>query len=197
MKLNFEKGDGLLPAIIQHADTGQVLMLGYMNRQAWEKTQETGRVTFYSRSRQCLWIKGETSGNFLYVEQILPDCDADTLLILARPAGAVCHTGRATCFEGQKGPPLRFLTRLEKVIQKRRKIPSPGSYTAGLFAAGMPKIAQKVGEEAVELALEAVAGDDDRLLNEAADLLYHYLVLLAARNKNLADVAQILENRHR
>ncbi|GAB4343435.1 MAG: bifunctional phosphoribosyl-AMP cyclohydrolase/phosphoribosyl-ATP diphosphatase HisIE [Calditrichia bacterium] len=196
MKLNFDKSNGLLPTIVQHAENGEVLMLGYMNREALEATQRTGRVTFYSRTRQRLWTKGETSGYFLYVDQILPDCDADTLLIKAKPEGPVCHTGNMTCFAGDQAPEWSFLSQLERVINKRKQSAGPESYTAELFARGIPRIAQKVGEEAVEMVLEAVGGSEERFLNEAADLLYHYLVLLSAREKGLSDVVKILEDRH-
>ncbi len=197
MKLNYEKyADGLIPAIVQDAATGKVLMLGFMNAEALEITRKSGRATFYSRSRATLWTKGETSGNFLAVEEILSDCDEDTLLIKARPSGAICHTGAATCFD-EKNEAANFLADLEKIIKDRRENPSADSYTSQLFGAGINKIAQKVGEEAVELIIEAKDDDADLFKNEAADLLFHLLILLRAKNFDLADVVQVLEARHR
>jgi len=196
-QIDFEKGNGLVPAIIQDASTRAVLMLGYMNREALEKTQREGRVTFYSRSKKRLWTKGETSGHHLEVVDIRPDCDKDALLIKARPAGPVCHRGSDTCFfEKNKDP--EFLNTLEKVIAERKAHPSDKSYTSSLLARGVPKVAQKVGEEAVELVIEALAEQNEkRFLSEAADLIYHLLVLLAARDHRLADVVAVLEARHR
>lgn len=191
--LNFAKGDGLIPAIVQDARTDRVLMLGYVNREALQQTVATGRMTFYSRSRRELWTKGETSGNQLLVQEILPDCDRDTLLIKAVPTGPVCHTGSDTCFgeNSAKG----FLYLLEETIEGRKRELREGSYTASLFAAGVDAIAQKVGEEAVELVIAAKGECDDRFLNEAADLMYHVQVLLANRGYRLADVERVLEGR--
>ncbi|MCX7743617.1 MAG: bifunctional phosphoribosyl-AMP cyclohydrolase/phosphoribosyl-ATP diphosphatase HisIE [Flavobacteriales bacterium] len=195
MKPNFTKyPDGLVPVIIQDANTRAVLMLGYMNDVAWEKTQNEDVITFYSRSKQRLWTKGETSGNYLIKKQILLDCDHDCILILAEPQGAVCHTGSDTCFgESNCG---NFLKQLEKIIEDRKLQRDSNSYTATLYAKGTSKIAQKVGEEAVELIIEAMQSNDEQFLNEAADLLFHYLVLLHQRNKNLEDVIKILHYRH-
>ncbi|QOI98322.1 MAG: bifunctional phosphoribosyl-AMP cyclohydrolase/phosphoribosyl-ATP diphosphatase HisIE [Flammeovirgaceae bacterium] len=195
MKPDFSKNNGLLPCIIQDYRTQKVLTLGYMNEEAWLKTQAEQRVTFFSRSKNRLWTKGETSGNFLYVVDMLPDCDKDTLLIKVKPAGPVCHTGTDTCF-GETNNVFSLAT-LEEVIRFRKEKPEGASYTSALFQAGINKIAQKVGEEAVELVIEAKDYNDEGFLNEAADLLYHYLVLLAARNKTLADVEQVLKDRHR
>lgn len=195
MKPDFTKySDGLLPVIVQDYSTSKVLMLGFMNEAALTKTQQEGKVTFYSRSKNRLWTKGETSGNFLAVKEILPDCDNDTLLIRALPAGPVCHTGADTCF-GEKNP--RFsLQQLEAIIADRKNNPTDSSYTASLFAKGINKIAQKVGEEAVELVIESKDEDEEKFLNEAADLLYHYLVLLQAKNHTLEQVISILAARH-
>ena len=195
-QLNFSKGNGLLPAVIQDATTRQVLMLGYMNQEALEKTQADGRVCFFSRSKQRLWTKGETSGNYLQVKTITADCDADTLLIEVDPVGPVCHTGADTCFD-QKNRPTDFLHHLEQVIQQRRDQPSDRSYTSSLFQKGINKVAQKVGEEAVELVIEAKDANKELFLNEAADLMYHYLVLLAAKGYELDEVIEVLQARHR
>ncbi len=197
MKLDFEKNNGLLPAIVQDADSGIVLMLGYMNRESLQKTRESGRVTFFSRSRQCLWTKGETSGNFLYVESILEDCDGDTLLIKARPAGPVCHTGADTCFNESNNRPFLFLSRLERIIDGRRRTMPEGSYTTHLFKEGLKRIAQKVGEEATETILEAMAGDKELLCEESADLLYHLLVLWSAAGVSMQQVEDVLHRRHK
>jgi phosphoribosyl-ATP pyrophosphohydrolase/phosphoribosyl-AMP cyclohydrolase len=200
-RLAWSKGDGLLPAIVQHADSGAVLMLGYMNREALRATLERGRVVFYSRSRQRLWEKGETSGNTLQLAGAAADCDHDTLLITARPSGPVCHTGTATCF-GAEAPviaagPLAFLAELQAIIAQRVSGGDAGSYTARLHAAGIKRIAQKVGEEGLEVALAAATGDDDRvLLGEAADLVFHLLVLLHERGLGLPEVVQELQARH-
>ncbi len=196
MKLNYEKLNGLIPAIIQDADTGKVLMLGFMNEAAYQKTIESKRVTFYSRSRKTLWTKGETSGNFLHVKEISADCDADTLLIKATPDGPVCHTGKDTCFDEVNRKGKLFLRQLELIIQDRRENPPAGSYTAKLFEKGMDKIAQKLGEEAVETVIEAMKGDRDRLKEESADLLYHLMVLLTASDLSLRDVDEVLRQRH-
>ncbi|MEO6588327.1 MAG: bifunctional phosphoribosyl-AMP cyclohydrolase/phosphoribosyl-ATP diphosphatase HisIE [Pyrinomonadaceae bacterium] len=195
MKIDFEKSsDGLVPAIVQDARTNKVLMLGHMNQTSFEQTEQTGKVTFFSRSRQKLWTKGETSGNFLNVTEILIDCDNDTLLIKANPAGAVCHTGADTCF-GERNEAENFLFELEKTIRERKTNPSENSYTSKLFARGINKIAQKVGEEAVELIIEAKDNDAELFKNEAADLIYHFLILLCAKNFQLSDIINILEGR--
>ena len=192
--LNFKKMNGLLPCVIQDADTDKVLMLGFMNEESLAKTKHENRVTFYSRSKQRLWTKGESSGNFLEVVNILSDCDSDTLLIKVKPKGPVCHTGADTCF--QEKNTKNGLSFLEDVIIERKRIPKPGSYTNRLFDAGINKVAQKVGEEAVELVIEAKDNDREKFLNEAADLMYHYLVLLAAKGNSLEDVVKILRSRH-
>ena len=194
-QLNFEKGDGLLPAIVQDVRTGQVLMLGYMNEEALSKTLQEGQVTFYSRSKQRLWTKGETSGNTLELASIKADCDQDTLLLRVRPAGPVCHKGTDTCW-AEENFPAGFLGQLEQVIQSRKGGDPESSYTARLFARGINKVAQKVGEEVVELVIEAKDEDETLFLNEAADLMYHYLVLLAAKGYKLEDVLKVLEERH-
>ena len=195
MKIDFEKSpDGLVPTVVQDAETQKVLMLGYMNQAAFEQTRKTELVTFFSRSRQKLWTKGETSGNFLRVEKISIDCDEDTILIKAHPAGAVCHTGAETCFD-EKNESENFLFALEKVIEERKQNRSDDSYTSKLFEKGINKIAQKVGEEAFELVIEAKDNDTDLFKNEAADLLFHYLVLLAAKNVSLQEVIEILASR--
>ena len=194
--LDFTKGDGLLPVIVQDERTAQVLMLGYMNAAALARTQTERRITFYSRSKKRLWTKGESSGNHLELIDLRVDCDRDTLLALVRPLGPVCHTGSDTCF-GTANQSTHFLQRLERVIQERKGADPATSYTSSLFAEGINKVAQKVGEEAVELIIEAK--DDDRalFLGEAADLLYHYLVLLAAKDLELSDVVDVLRERHR
>jgi phosphoribosyl-ATP pyrophosphohydrolase/phosphoribosyl-AMP cyclohydrolase len=195
MNIDFEKSpDGLVPAIVQDAETEKVLMLGYMNRQAFEKTRDSNLVTFFSRSRQTLWTKGETSGNFLHVTEIAADCDADTILIKANPAGPVCHTGADTCFN-ETNENENYLFELEKIIQERKTAPQENSYTSKLFQKGINKIAQKVGEEAVELVIEAKDDDEELFVNEAADLMYHFLVLLAAKNVSLKGVLTILKER--
>ena len=195
MDINFEKLNGLVPAIIQDAFTKQVLMLGFMDREALEKTQKEGRVTFYSRTKERLWTKGESSGNFLEVVKILPDCDKDTLLILVKPLGPVCHTGTDTCFGNIKnhGRDLGFL---EDVILDRKENPQEGSYTHKLLQKGINKVAQKVGEEAVELVIEAKDNNRELFKNEAADLIYHYLVLLAAKEVPFNEVIEVLSDRH-
>jgi phosphoribosyl-ATP pyrophosphohydrolase/phosphoribosyl-AMP cyclohydrolase len=196
MKINFDKLDGLVPAIIQDVDTDKVLMLGFMNKQALEKTQAEDKVTFYSRTKKRLWTKGETSGNFLYVKEIIPDCDSDTLLIKVNPQGPACHTGADTCFN-EDNHTDDFLFELEKIINQRKTASADKSYTAQLFQKGIKKIAQKVGEEATETILEAMDGNKHLFLEESADLLYHLLVLIAAQNLNLTDVLAVLEKRHR
>jgi phosphoribosyl-ATP pyrophosphohydrolase/phosphoribosyl-AMP cyclohydrolase len=198
-RLDWDKSDGLLPAIVQDAATGRVLMLGFMNREALRETLASGRVTFYSRSRATLWTKGETSGHFLELVEASTDCDRDTVLVLARPAGPVCHEGTPTCFpaagETETGR-LWFLQRLEEIIAERITGRPEGSYTARLFAQGPARIAQKVGEEGVELALAAVGDEDAKVVGEAADLLYHVMILLKQRGLTLADIAAELELRH-
>lgn len=193
---DFNKTDGLIPVIIQDYYSQKVLMLGYMNEEALRKTTAEGKVTFYSRSKQRLWTKGETSGNFLNVKHIEIDCDQDTLLIQAIPAGPVCHKGTDTCFDNKpnKSTDLGFL---ERTIQERKANPSESSYTSQLFNKGINKVAQKVGEEAVELVIEAKDDDAGLFLNEAADLMYHYLVLLAAKDFELNDVITVLKERNR
>ncbi len=193
-ELNFNKMNGLLPAIVQDSHTGKVLMLGFMNEEALRKTRSDKKITFYSRSRQRLWTKGETSGNYLDVVDILQDCDNDTLLIKAKPHGPTCHTGADTCFQEKNSTP--GLCFLEDVISQRKKNPKPGSYTNRLFDSGINKIAQKVGEEAVELVIESKDNDREKFLGEAADLMYHVLVLLSAKNVALSDVEQVLRSRH-
>ena len=196
--MNFNKNkDGLLPAIIQDAQTKSVLMLGYMNEEAYRKTLETKKVTFFSRSRQRLWTKGEESGNFLELESITPDCDEDTFLVLARPLGPTCHKGTDTCWGESNEPTFGFLSQLEAIIASRKNSGAgEGSYIASLFQKGINKIAQKVGEEAVELVIEAKDENPDLFLNEAADLLFHYLLLLQAKGYTLEEVAALLEKRH-
>jgi phosphoribosyl-ATP pyrophosphohydrolase/phosphoribosyl-AMP cyclohydrolase len=199
MNLNFEKGGGLIPAIIQDASDGTVLMLGYMNEEALSVTRDSGRVTFYSRSKQRLWTKGETSGHWLEVVEIGVDCDRDALLVLVRAHGPTCHTGSRACFAEQYSfkQPLAFLQDLQEVITDRgRESSTTESYTARLLAEGPKRIAQKVGEEAVELALEAVGGESDALVGECADLMYHLMVLLESRDLSLGDVATELRRRH-
>ncbi len=195
-QITFSKNQGLTPAIVQDANTGKVLMLGYMNAEALQKTITDGVVTFFSRSKNRLWTKGETSGHFLHVLELRTDCDQDTILIKARPDGPVCHTGADTCFDEVNDAP-NFLYTLEKIIHDRKAQPKAGSYTTSLFQRGINKIAQKVGEEAVELVIEAKDDNPELFLGEAADLLYHYLILLAAKGYHLHDVLQVLENRHR
>lgn len=194
MKIDFDKMGGLVPAIIQDAQTEKVLMLGYMNEEALEKTNKEKKVTFYSRSKQRLWTKGETSGNFLELVELKVDCDKDTLLIRVNPVGPVCHTGTDTCFnEANEGP---FLDKLQAIIKASKETPKEGSYTSSLFAKGMNKIAQKVGEEAVEVVIEAKDQNDDLFKNECADLMYHLLVLLEAKGFSLKDIVGVLEERH-
>jgi phosphoribosyl-AMP cyclohydrolase / phosphoribosyl-ATP pyrophosphohydrolase len=200
-KVDWDKGNGLLPAIIQDAGNGAVLMLGYMNREALAETLSSNRVTFWSRSKGRLWTKGESSGNFLALREVAIDCDGDTLLVLADPAGPACHTGTRTCW-GENAPhaageSLGFLAKLEGIIRQRIASRPEGSYTSKLLAEGTRRIAQKVGEEGLELALAAVAQTDEDVLGEAADLLYHAMLLLQVKNLSLAKVAAELELRHR
>ena len=197
MKIDFKKGGGLVPTIVQDAKTEQVLMLGYMNEASLAKTQETGLVTFYSRSRQELWTKGETSGHTLKLQSITVDCDSDTLLVRAAPAGPTCHEGTVSCF-GEKGPEgLGFLSYLEDLIEGRKTAEADSSYTASLLQGPLRRAAQKVGEEGVETALAAVAETEDKLTSEAADLVYHLLVLLAAKNVKFDSVIAELKSRHK
>jgi phosphoribosyl-AMP cyclohydrolase / phosphoribosyl-ATP pyrophosphohydrolase len=198
--LDWSKGDGLLPAVVQDARSGQVLMLGYMNREALRATLAERRVTFFSRSRNRIWTKGEVSGNALHVVDVLVDCDQDTLLVLANPDGPTCHNGTRSCFGdavASEATQLSFLAQLEAVIAQRMSERPEGSYTARLWAEGPTRIAQKVGEEGVEVALAAVTQADERLVSEAADLLYHLALLLKARNLSLATVVRELQQRHR
>lgn len=195
-QVDFAKGDGLLPAIVQHALTGVVLMQGFMNRPALERTLTSGQVTFYSRSKQRLWTKGESSGHTLALYSAHSDCDQDSLLLLALPHGPTCHTGCESCFQVTDDfQATALLSRLEQTIARRKQADPASSYTAQLFAEGTKRIAQKVGEEGVEVALAAVAGDDHELLNESADLLFHLLTLLASRDLQLSDVLAVLAAR--
>ncbi len=196
MKPDFSKySNGLVPAIVQDDASNIVLMLGFMNEEAYAQTKETGKVTFFSRSKQRLWTKGETSGNFLLLKEMLVDCDNDTLLVKAQPAEPVCHTGADTCFNETN--PLFSLQKLEEIISERKNNPSDNSYTSSLFAKGINKIAQKVGEEAVELVIESKDDNEEKFLNEAADLLFHYLILLQAKDYRLNDVVNKLAERHK
>jgi phosphoribosyl-ATP pyrophosphohydrolase/phosphoribosyl-AMP cyclohydrolase len=195
--LDFKKLQGLIPAIIQDAETNKVLMLGFMNEEAYEKTIKEKRVTFFSRTKQRLWTKGEESGNFLDVVDVKTDCDNDTLLIKVNPAGPVCHTGSDTCFNENNKESVAFLSFLQDLIVKRKQDMPEGSYTTRLFQKGINKIAQKVGEEAVELVIEAKDDHDELFLNEAADLMYHILVLLSAKDYRIEDVISVLKKRHK
>ena len=188
--------EGLIPAIIQDDTTLAVLMLGYMDKEALEKTQKEGRVTFYSRSRGRLWTKGETSGNYLDVVSIARDCDSDSLLIRVNPHGPVCHTGTDTCWGEKNEQPVMFLKQLQDFIDKRHEEMPEGSYTTSLFRSGINKMAQKVGEEAVETVIEACNGTDERLIYEGADLLYHLIVLLTSKGYRIEDLARELQERH-
>lgn len=196
MSLDFEKMNGLVPAIIQDANTQKVLMLGFMNREAYEKTVETGKVTFYSRTKQRLWTKGEESGNFLNVVEIKADCDNDTLLIYVHPVGPVCHTGTDTCWGETNSQPVMFLKELQEFINRRYAEMPEGSYTTSLFQSGVNKMAQKVGEEAVETIIEACNGSNERLVYEGADMLYHLIVLLTSKGLSIEDLANELIERH-
>lgn len=198
MNIDFAKySDGLVPAIVQDSSTGVVLMLGFMNPEALDTTKATGRVTFFSRLKQRLWTKGETSGNFLDLVSITADCDSDTLLIKARPNGPVCHTGSATCFGESSAGSIDFVQELEAVIGQRRADLAEGSYVSKLYSKGINKIAQKVGEEAVETVIAAKDDDIEAFRNEAADLLFHYLILLQAKDTRLADIVEVLRERRR
>ena len=196
-QINFEKADGLVPAIIQDARTGKVLMLGFMNQEAYLKTSVEKTVTFYSRTKKRLWTKGETSGNFFHVKEMYLDCDQDTLLIKVIPEGPACHTGDETCFHQQTGAgKSAFLNYLKEIIRERKNNPNEKSYTSSLFKSGINKVAQKVGEEAVELVIEAKDENKDLFKNEAADLLYHLIVLLEAKDTDLDEVIEVLMDRH-
>jgi phosphoribosyl-AMP cyclohydrolase / phosphoribosyl-ATP pyrophosphohydrolase len=195
-KLDWTKSDGLLPAIVQHWRSGAVLMLGYMNADALAQTRKSGKVTFFSRSKQRLWTKGESSGNFLALKSLHADCDNDTILVLADPQGPTCHLGMASCFRDDSTPALAFLAVLDELVTQRERVRPEGSYTTRLFEQGLRRIAQKVGEEGVETALAAVADDDAALLGESADLIYHLLILLRARKLDLDAVVETLRSRH-
>lgn len=196
MTIDYSKyADGLVPAIVQDADTLRVLMLGFVNEESIRITKETGNVTFFSRSRNQIWTKGETSGHFLKFVSLATDCDEDTILIKARPAGPVCHTGQDTCFNEKNEPP--FLQKLSQTIRQRYDDRSGGSYTSGLFDKGINAMAQKVGEEAVELVIESKDNDEERFLGEAADLLFHYMVLLRGKGYSIDDVISVLQKRHK
>ncbi len=195
ISIDFKKGNGLVPAVIQDYDSLQVLMVGFMNEEALIKTENEGRVTFYSRSKERLWTKGETSGNYLYVKEITADCDNDTILIKVNPAGPVCHTGRKSCFEEES--PKGFIYKLEKIINQRIDENVQESYTNKLFRKGINKVAQKVGEEAVELIIEAKDDSDELFKNEAADLLYHILILLKTKRITFTEIESILQARHK
>ena len=196
MELDFDKMDGLIPAIIQDNSTQKVLMLGFMNKEAYEKTVETGKVTFFSRTKKRLWTKGEESGNFLNVVSIKADCDNDTLLVMANPCGPVCHKGTDTCWGEKNEQDIMFLKELQDFIDKRHEEMPENSYTTSLFKSGVNKMAQKVGEEAVETIIEACNGTDERLIYEGADLLYHLIVLLTSKGYRIEDLARELKERH-
>ncbi|MGB3468335.1 MAG: bifunctional phosphoribosyl-AMP cyclohydrolase/phosphoribosyl-ATP diphosphatase HisIE [Cyclobacteriaceae bacterium] len=196
MNIDFDKGNGLVPAIVQDHITGKVLMLGYMNEEAIAQTKSSGKVTFYSRSKERLWTKGESSGNFLTFKNMMIDCDQDALLIKAIPTGPVCHKGSDTCFKEDNSGNLGFIAKLEEIIKERRESDSDQSYTASLFRKGINKIAQKVGEEAVEVVIEAKDDNDELFTNESADLFFHYLILLQAKGFQLKDILSVLESRH-
>lgn len=201
MDMNFDKMQGLIPAIIQDAETRQILMLGYMNKEAYDITVQTGKVTFWSRSRQTIWTKGETSGNYLNVVDIKNDCDQDTLLIRVHPTGPVCHTGTDTCW-GEKNEvltdnnPLLFLSELQDFIEERHRQMPEGSYTTSLFKDGLNRMAQKVGEEALELVIEAVNGSNERMVYEGSDMLYHLIVLMTSKGMRIEQLAEELMQRH-
>ena len=197
MKLDFEKMGGLIPAIVQDNNTNKVLMLGFMNEEAYEETKETGKVTFFSRTKNRLWMKGETSGNTLQVVSMMVDCDNDTILIKANPAGPVCHTGADTCFGEKNVEDIMFLKYLQDFIEQRRQEMPEGSYTTSLFLKGVNRMAQKVGEEAVETVIEATNGTEDGVIYEASDLIYHLIVLLTSKGLRLEDLARELKKRHK
>lgn len=197
MKLDFEKMGGLIPAIVQDNQTNKVLMLGFMNEEAYEMTKETGKVTFFSRTKNRIWMKGETSGNTLQVVSMLIDCDNDTLLIKATPAGPVCHTGADTCFGEKNVEDILFLKYLQNFIERRRQEMPEGSYTTSLFQKGVNRMAQKVGEEAVETVIEATNGSEEGFIYEASDLIYHLIVLLTSKGLRLEDLARELKKRHK
>lgn len=197
MTLDFEKMGGLIPAIVQDNNTNKVLMLGFMNEEALEQTLSSGKVTFFSRTKNRLWMKGETSGNTLSVVSITPDCDNDTLLIKAIPAGPVCHLGTDTCFGEKNEEDIMFLKYLQNFIERRRHEMPEGSYTTTLFQKGINRMAQKVGEEAVETVIEATNGTEDRLIYEASDLIYHLIVLLTCKGLRIDDLARELKKRHK
>lgn len=197
MNLDFDKVNGLIPAIIQDNETNKVLMLGYMNEEALRKTQEIGKVTFYSRTKNRLWTKGEESGNFMNVVSIKEDCDRDTLLIKVNPVGPVCHTGADTCFEETNKEDILFFKYLQHFIEKRHQEMPEGSYTTSLFESGVNRMAQKVGEEALETVIEACNGTDDRLIYEGADMIYHLIVLLTSKGLSIEDLARELQKRHK
>lgn len=197
MKLDFDKVGGLIPAIIQDNETNKVLMLGYMNEEALALTQKNGKVTFFSRTKNRLWTKGEESGNFLNVVSIKEDCDKDTLLIKVNPVGPVCHTGSDTCFEEKNVEDIMFLKHLQQFIEKRHSEMPEGSYTTSLFQSGVNRMAQKVGEEAIESVIEACNGTDDRLIYESADMIYHLIVLLTSKGLSIEDLARELKKRHK
>lgn len=196
MTLDFNKMNGLIPAIIQDNKTQKVLMLGFMNEEAYDKTLKTGKVTFWSRTKNALWTKGETSGNYLNVVSIKADCDNDTLLIKVNPDGPVCHTGTDTCWGEENDNPMAFLSELQRFIEKRHEEMPEGSYTTSLFQSGVGRMAQKVGEEAVESVIEAMAGNDERLIYEASDMIYHLMVLLTSKGLKIEDLAVELQKRH-
>ncbi len=197
MNLDFDKVGGLIPAIIQDNETNKVLMLGYMNQEALDKTKELGKVTFYSRTKQRLWTKGEESGNFLNLISIQEDCDQDTLLIKVNPVGPVCHTGDDTCFKEENREDVMFFKHLQRFIEKRYQEMPEGSYTTSLFQSGVNRMAQKVGEEAIESVIEACNGTDDRLVYESADMLYHLIVLLTSKGLSIEDLSRELQKRHK
>ncbi|MCC8093987.1 MAG: bifunctional phosphoribosyl-AMP cyclohydrolase/phosphoribosyl-ATP diphosphatase HisIE [Tannerellaceae bacterium] len=197
MNLDFEKAGGLIPTIIQDDKTNKVLMLGFMNEEAYKQTIETGKVTFFSRTRNCLWMKGETSGNTLQVVQVMEDCDRDTLLIKANPAGPVCHTGNDTCFGEKNAEDILFLKQLQNFIERRRQEMPEGSYTTSLFTKGVNRMAQKVGEEAVETVIEATNGTEEGFIYESSDMIYHLIVLLTSKGLRIEDLCRELMKRHK
>lgn len=195
-KIDWQKVEGMVPAIVQDTATKQTLMLGFMNREALEKTLETKQVTFFSRTRQELWTKGESSGNYLFLDRVYLDCDSDTLLVLVKPVGPTCHTGSVSCFDGDAASPVSFLSELSNLISERNRARPQGSYTTHLFESGRSRISQKVGEEGVELALAHMKDDKDEMLNEASDLIFHTMVLLENAGLSLDQVCEVLKSRH-